>query len=54
VLSGEDWNKVMYGCIRAKGDIARGYFISLIALGSMVLLDFFLAILLSDFEDAAA
>jgi len=54
ILSLEDWNVVMYNCVRAQGSMSRVYFIAVVALGSMVLLNFFLAILLSDFEEAAA
>ena len=54
VLSGENWNVVMYDTWRATdGYTAAGYCLSLIILGNFVLLDFFLAILLSDFEKSA-
>ena len=54
VLSGENWNMVFYDCWRSIGSpwIPFAYFASLICIGSFVLLDFFLAILLNDFAAA--
>ena len=54
VLSGENWNEVFYDCWRSSGSpwIPFAYFASLICVGSFVLLDFFLAILLNDFAAA--
>ena len=54
IFTGEDWNAVMYDTMRSGQTAAASlYFISIICLGSFVMLDFFLAILLSDFNDAA-
>ena len=54
IFTGEDWNAVLYDAMRSGQSAAASiYFISIICLGSFVMLDFFLAILLSDFDDAA-
>tara|TARA_B110000208_G_C11455975_1_gene316466 strand:- start:88 stop:498 length:411 start_codon:yes stop_codon:yes gene_type:complete len=54
IFTGEDWNAVLYDCIRSNQIIVASiYFVTIICLGSFVMLDFFLAILLSDFDDAA-
>ncbi len=49
VLSGENWNSVMYDCWRATSD-APAYFISLMVLGKFCFLNLFLAILLRPFD----
>ena len=51
VLSGEDWNAVMYECFRAVGPIAVVFFIVLVVMGNFVMLNLFLAILLAKFEE---
>ena len=51
VLTGEDWNAVMYSHIRASGMIASVFFISLVIFGNFILLNLFLAILLKNFEE---
>jgi len=49
-LSGEDWNAVMYDGIRARSHVvAVTYFLSLIFVGNLVVLNLFLAILLGNF-----
>lgn len=49
VLSGENWNTVMYDGMRATNDLAPWYFISLVVFGAMIVMNLFLAILLSNF-----
>ena len=50
VLSGENWNTVMYDGWRAtSGLISVGYFFSLIVIGMFIVMNLFLAILLSNF-----
>ena len=50
VLSGEDWNNVMYDCIRARGyTVGVTYFLALIIIGNLIVLNLFLAILLGNF-----
>lgn len=49
VLSGENWNEVMYDTVRFTGWGAALYFISLICVGSYVVLNMFLGILIDNF-----
>jgi len=49
ILSGENWNGVMYDGWRALGSGAVVYFISLIVLGMFIVMTLFLAILLNNF-----
>jgi len=52
VLSGENWNTVMYDSIRAAGlGTGAAYFIAMIMLGSMIVLELFVAILLGGFGE---
>lgn len=53
VLVGENWNDVMYLCMRSIGWIASIYFISLIVFGNIIMLNLFLAILLGNFDEAS-
>ena len=50
VLTGEDWNAVLYDCWRAAGSEAVVYFFALLCIGMFVVLNLFLAILLSNFS----
>jgi len=50
ILTGENWNTVMYDGWRATGWFAVFYFVSLVVLGSFIVLNLFLAILLGNFE----
>ena len=52
VLIGDDWNNVMFDCVKSIGVGASFYFISLILLGNIVMLNLFLAILLGNFDKA--
>lgn len=49
VITGENWNNVMYDAIRANGFSASIYFISLVILGNFILMNLFLALLLDNF-----
>ena len=51
ILTGEDWNVIMYDGIRATDETSSFYFISLILIGQYVVLNLFIAILLSNFGD---
>ena len=55
VLSGENWNEIMFDSHRAswddKGAFAIIYFILLFVVGNLLLFNLFIAILLSNFED---
>ncbi len=50
VLSGENWNEVMYDCWKAASWASPLYFISLFIFGSFIILNLFLAIMLKRFE----
>jgi hypothetical protein len=50
---GDNWNEVMYNCMISKGWMAAMYFISLVVLGNIIMLNLFLAILLGNFDEAS-
>lgn len=50
VLTGETWNKIMYDAYRYQKYLSLAFFISLIMIGQMILLNLFLAILLENFN----
>uniref|UniRef100_A0A7S0CQF9 Voltage-gated ion channel superfamily n=1 Tax=Micromonas pusilla TaxID=38833 RepID=A0A7S0CQF9_MICPS len=50
VLTGEDWNAVMYDAMRTVGSWACLYFIAIVVIGNYVVLNLFLAILLDNFS----
>lgn len=50
ILSGENWNVVMYDGWRATNWLATVYFVTLMVFGSMFVMNLFLAILLNNFE----
>eukprot|EP01083_Nonionella_stella_P139257 424463_1 len=49
VIGGENWNEAMYDGIQGIGFKAAFYFVSLFVIGNYILLNLFLAILLSNF-----
>ena len=51
VLSGEDWQVIMYDYYRHYGVSAAIFFVALVVIGNFIFLNLFLAILLKDFED---
>ena len=50
VLTGEQWNIIMYNWVRYQKYPSLAFFISLIMIGQMILLNLFLAILLENFN----
>lgn len=50
ILSGENWNSVMYDGWKARGWVAVVYFISLVVVGTFIVMNLFLAILLKQFD----
>lgn len=52
VLIGYDWISIMFNCIRAKGPVVSIYFIALVVLGTIILMNLFLAIMLGNFDKA--
>ena len=53
VLTGEDWNAVMFDAMRTVGPWASVYFIAIVVIGNYVVLNLFLAILLDNFSNLA-
>ena len=51
ILTGEDWNAVMYDGIRATNSLASLYFILLLVVGNFIVVNLFVAILLSSFSE---
>jgi hypothetical protein len=49
-MVGDNWNQVMYKAYLAISPKAVGFFIVLVLLGKIILLNLFLAILLGNFE----
>ena len=54
ILTGENWNTVMYDGCRASGWTSVLYFVSLVVMGNFIVLNLFLAILLGNFEGMEA
>ena len=50
ILTGEDWNNVMYNGIRAQGWPAAAFFVGIVVIGNLIVLNLFLAILLGNFD----
>ena len=51
ILTGENWNTVMYDGWRTRGNIAVVYMLSLLVIGVFIVMNLFLAILLKKFEE---
>lgn len=51
ILTGEDWNAVMYDGVRATNSLATLYFILLLVVGNFIVVNLFVAILLSSFSE---
>lgn len=52
ILTGENWNTIMYDCWKARGWVSVIYIISLIVVGVFIVMNLFLAILLKNFEES--
>ena len=52
VLLSEEWNQIMYSCIRSVHPVSACYFIMLVLTGNIIMLNLFLAILIGNFEKA--
>eukprot|EP00927_Polykrikos_kofoidii_P025416 TRINITY_DN22831_c0_g1_i1.p1 TRINITY_DN22831_c0_g1~~TRINITY_DN22831_c0_g1_i1.p1 ORF type:complete len:2622 (-),score=470.03 TRINITY_DN22831_c0_g1_i1:58-7023(-) len=50
ILTGENWNTVMYDGMRAAGWVSLSFFVLVIIFGQFVILNLFLAILMMNFE----
>jgi len=53
ILTGENWNTVMYDGMRAAGYGAVFYFITLVVFGNFIVMNIFMAILLANFDELA-
>lgn len=51
-MIGDNWNNIMYVIMRSCGHFSAYYFISLIIMGHIIMLNLFLAILLGNFDKA--
>ncbi|CAE7267744.1 unnamed protein product [Symbiodinium necroappetens] len=51
ILTGENWNTVMYDGMRATGWMALWFFLLVVIFGNFVILNLFLAILMSNFDE---
>jgi len=51
ILTGENWNTVMYDGMRATGWVATLFFLFVVLFGNFVILNLFLAILMSNFDE---
>lgn len=52
IMIGENWNGVMYDHMRTIGSATCIYFIALVCMGNIIMLNLFLAILLGNFDRA--
>ena len=50
---GDQWDDLMYSCVVAVGWPSTFYFISLVLIGNIIMLNLFLAILIGNFEEAS-
>eukprot|EP00756_Hemistasia_phaeocysticola_P066115 Hpha_TRINITY_DN9008_c0_g2::TRINITY_DN9008_c0_g2_i1::g.141968::m.141968 len=53
IITGEDWNIVMYNGMHSTSDVACLYFISLFVIGNYVVLNLFVAVLLGGLDESA-
>ena len=51
-MIGDNWNNIMYVIMRCCGHLSAFYFISLIIMGHIIMLNLFLALLLGNFDKA--
>lgn len=52
ILTGENWNAIMYDGWRSRGLVAVVYIVSLLVIGVFIVMNLFLAILLKKFEES--
>ena len=51
VLTGEDWNAIMYDCMHATSGAASMYFVTLLIFGNFLIVNLFIGILLANFGE---
>ena len=54
VLAGENWPTIMFDSVRATNILSSIYFVSWVVLGQFILLNLFLAVLMSNFDQLGA
>jgi len=54
ILTGENWNAVMYDGMRVNFVVAILYFVTLVIFGNFIVMNIFMAILLANFDELAA
>ena len=53
LISGDQWNRVWYNCVRTIGEgISHPYFIIILVIGKIIFMNSFIAIMLGNFEEA--
>ena len=52
ILTGENWNEMMYNAMRSTNPSASIYFILVIVMGSIIILQLLVAILINNFDDS--
>lgn len=52
ILTGENWNEMMYDAMRSTDVLASFYFIIVIVMGSIIMLQLLVAILINNFDDS--
>jgi len=52
VVTGENWNEVMYDCMQVNGVVGAVYVATMYCIGNYIVLNLFLAILLDNFQSA--
>lgn len=52
ILTGENWNEMMYNAMRCTSQIACLYFITVLVLGNIIMLQLLVAIVLSNFDQS--
>eukprot|EP01063_Lacrimia_lanifica_P034752 TRINITY_DN6504_c1_g1_i1.p1 TRINITY_DN6504_c1_g1~~TRINITY_DN6504_c1_g1_i1.p1 ORF type:complete len:2507 (+),score=883.60 TRINITY_DN6504_c1_g1_i1:217-7737(+) len=50
IITGEDWNIVMFHGMRGKGAFASLYFVAVFVIGNIIMLNLFIAVLINNFD----
>lgn len=52
ILTGEGWNEIMYDTMRSVGDQAALFFIAILVLGNMIMIQLLVAIVITNFDES--
>jgi len=52
ILTGENWNSMMYDAMRATSELAAVYFVLVMIMGNIIMLQLLVAIVLSNFDES--